>query len=293
MSWLTIFTSFVVLSSLIIADDPCRYVHPTKGVMDLTSLGRTDGQPAYPDKLSPIESGYKYSYNPCKPFTEQPNCIGVAVCQISMDGKLSFTLGTQDTTKWDPGAGLGISPSVSYSAGEKLVTVILQCATDDTNELEALGEPSINNYRFILTNKCACWDGCATTPTTTTTTTTTTLPPPPPQRNCSINDSVYSSDKQIIQSFPFHVSINPSQPQPSPSSSSYALVDMYGRVIELKTKHAIFTIYKWQSSIFSGTDEHTLETVEEFEELVLCVLPDQAKILLGKTARWIDKFLLC
>ncbi|CAF1218757.1 unnamed protein product [Rotaria sordida] len=42
-----------------------------------------------------------------------------------------------------------------------------------------------------------------------------------------------------------------------------------------------------------GTGEHTLETVEEFEELVLCVLPDQAKILLGKTARWIDKFVLC
>ncbi|CAF1085003.1 unnamed protein product [Rotaria sp. Silwood1] len=41
-----------------------------------------------------------------------------------------------------------------------------------------------------------------------------------------------------------------------------------------------------------GADEHTLETVEEFEELVLCVLPNQAKILLGKTARWIDKFIL-
>ncbi|CAF3650724.1 unnamed protein product [Rotaria sp. Silwood1] len=42
----------------------------------------------------------------------------------------------------------------------------------------------------------------------------------------------------------------------------------------------------------SSADEHTLETVEEFEELVLCVLPNQAKILLGKTARWIDKFIL-
>ncbi|CAF3746268.1 unnamed protein product [Rotaria sordida] len=221
ISWLTIFTYFTVLSSLIIADDPCRYQHPTKGGLDLTSLGRTDGKPAYPDKISSTGSGYKYSYNPCKPFTEEPNCIGVAVCQISMDGQLSFTLGTQDSAKWNPGDGLGSLPSISYSAGEKKVTVILQCATDDTNEFEALGEPSINNYRFILTNKCACWDGCATSPTTTTT--TTTLPPPPPQRNCSINDSVYSSDKQIIQSFPFHVSINPSQPQPSPSSASYAL----------------------------------------------------------------------
>ncbi|CAF3966120.1 unnamed protein product [Rotaria sordida] len=162
ISWLTIFTYFTVLSSLIIADDPCRYQHPTKGGLDLTSLGRTDGKPAYPDKISSTGSGYKYSYNPCKPFTEEPNCIGVAVCQISMDGQLSFTLGTQDSAKWNPGDGLGSLPSISYSAGEKKVTVILQCATDDTNEFEALGEPSINNYRFILTNKCACWDGCGT-----------------------------------------------------------------------------------------------------------------------------------
>ncbi|CAF3738054.1 unnamed protein product [Rotaria sordida] len=163
MSWLTIFTYSTLLSSLIIADDPCRYQHPTKGVIDLTSLGRTDGQPAYPDKLPSTGSSYKFSYNPCKPFTEQPNCTGVAVCQDY------FTLGTQDSVKWDPGTTLGSSPSVSYSAGEKKVIVILQCATDDTNELEALGEPSINNYRFILTHKCACWDGCGSGPPETTT----------------------------------------------------------------------------------------------------------------------------
>ncbi|CAF3746251.1 unnamed protein product [Rotaria sordida] len=168
MSWLTIFTSFVVLSSLITADDPCRYEHPTKGVIDLTSLGRTDGKPAYPDKIPSTGSNYKYSYNPCKPFTEQPNCIGVAVCQISMDGKLSFNLGTQDSVKWNPGSGLR-SLAVSYSAGEKRVTVILQCTTDDTNELEVLGESSINNYRFVLTSKCACWDGCKNVPLETTT----------------------------------------------------------------------------------------------------------------------------
>ncbi|CAF2573694.1 unnamed protein product [Rotaria sp. Silwood2] len=231
MFWLTIFINFAVLSSLVIADDPCRFQDPKNGVIDLTSLGRTDGKAAYADKIPPTGSNYKYSYNPCKPFNEEPACKGVAVCQISMDGKFSFSLGSQDSVKWSPGAGLGASPTISYSAGDKKVTVTLQCAIDGTNELEALGEPTTNNYKFILTNKCACWDGCGDSPTTVTT--TTTFPTPPPQRNCSINGSVYTSDKQVIQSFPFHVSINPSQPQQSSPRSSYAVVDMYGSVIEL------------------------------------------------------------
>jgi Leucine-rich repeat (LRR) protein len=55
----------------------------------------------------------------------------------------------------------------------------------------------------------------------------------PPQKNCSIDGSVYTSDKQVIESFPFDVSINPPLPHPSPPTSSYALVDIKGHVIEL------------------------------------------------------------
>ncbi|CAF2639248.1 unnamed protein product [Rotaria sp. Silwood2] len=163
-------TGFAVLSSLIIADDPCRYQDPKKGVLDLTSLGRTDGKAAYSDIIPPTGSNYKYSYNPCKPFTEEPTCKGVAVCQVSMDGKFSFSLGAQDSVKWNPGAGLGSSLTILYSAGEKKVTVTLQCVTDGTHELEALGEPSLNNYKFILSHKCACWDGCGGGPSPDTTT---------------------------------------------------------------------------------------------------------------------------
>lgn len=52
-----------------------------------------------------------------------------------------------------------------------------------------------------------------------------------PQQNCSINGSIYTSDKQCIRSLPFHIEINPSQP--SPSNSNYAIVDMDEHVIEL------------------------------------------------------------
>ena len=57
--WLTIATiTFAYLSTSIIADDACRYVDPARGVIDLTSLGRTDGQAAYPDISPPFGSNY-------------------------------------------------------------------------------------------------------------------------------------------------------------------------------------------------------------------------------------------
>ena len=56
---ITIFTAiFAVLCSSILADDPCRYV-TDKGVIDLTSVGRTDGQPAYMNQPPPTSSGYR------------------------------------------------------------------------------------------------------------------------------------------------------------------------------------------------------------------------------------------
>jgi len=55
---LTIFiVVFAILSQLIISDDPCRFSH-TKGVIDLTSLGRTDGIAKYSDRLPPTGSNY-------------------------------------------------------------------------------------------------------------------------------------------------------------------------------------------------------------------------------------------
>jgi hypothetical protein len=90
---------FTISFSAIFADDPCRFVHP-KGVIDLTSLGRTDGKPAYPDQVPtaiPFYSMFilfqilkftiqcliiiEYSYNPCKPFSEGDICQNVSVCQ--------------------------------------------------------------------------------------------------------------------------------------------------------------------------------------------------------------------
>ena len=81
---------------------------------------------------------------------------------------------------------------------------------------------------------------------------------PPPQRNCSINGSIYESDKQAIQSFPFHVSINPPQTQQSLASSSYALVDTNGRVIEL----TLINILSVPPAVFCLSDLQALSILD-------------------------------
>jgi hypothetical protein len=89
-----------LLFSTICMSDPCRFEYPGKGVIDITTLGRTDGTAAYEDRVPSKPSGYsmlilfvfyirtrqclliiEYSYNPCKPFSKGYYCTNVAVCQ--------------------------------------------------------------------------------------------------------------------------------------------------------------------------------------------------------------------
>ncbi len=59
MTWLTIFSIIcAVLSSFIIADDPCRFRDPLNGVIDFSSLAATDGRAVYPDTLPKNISNY-------------------------------------------------------------------------------------------------------------------------------------------------------------------------------------------------------------------------------------------
>ena len=47
-----------LLFSAAFAVDPCRFEYPGRGVIDLTTLGRTDGKPAYADRLPTTASSY-------------------------------------------------------------------------------------------------------------------------------------------------------------------------------------------------------------------------------------------
>ncbi len=74
-----------------------------------------------------------------------------------MDGSDTFIIATQDTAKLDV---TGPNPTISYSAGVKNVYVELICSTDSANTVEAVGEGPPAVYRFRLTSKCSCWNGC-------------------------------------------------------------------------------------------------------------------------------------
>ena len=66
MSWLTMFAILVaVSSSFLIADDPCRFEHPSKGIIDLSSLARNDGIAAYTYKTPSMTSNYSTMIRPC------------------------------------------------------------------------------------------------------------------------------------------------------------------------------------------------------------------------------------
>ena len=78
-----------------------------------------------------------------------------------MDDKYAFTLGKQESASWNPGSDLDGLPSINYAYADRKVTVLLQCSPEGNNELQAFGEDPVNNYKFQLTHKCACWDGCS------------------------------------------------------------------------------------------------------------------------------------
>ena len=80
---------------------------------------------------------------------------------VSNNGQESFAVGTQESAWWDAGSDVNILPSVNYVYGDKKVKVLLQCSNEGENEFQAFGEDPVNTFRFQLTHKCACWNGCS------------------------------------------------------------------------------------------------------------------------------------
>ena len=79
---------------------------------------------------------------------------------VTLDYLYGFILGTQDSAKWNPGTELDELPSISYSHEERNDVVQLVCSNEGINRLEMLGESPKNTYKFRLTHRCACWNGC-------------------------------------------------------------------------------------------------------------------------------------
>ena len=52
---------FLLSLSIAFAADPCRFEYPGKGVIDLTTLGHTDGTPAFSYPMGMLTVGYSMS----------------------------------------------------------------------------------------------------------------------------------------------------------------------------------------------------------------------------------------
>lgn len=149
----------VAVSSLILADDPCKFT-TSQGTIDISSLANNDNTPKYKD-VQTSGFGFKYSFNPCKPFTEGTACIDAAVCQVSDDGKEQFLLAKQDGVSWDEGVGSHPTLKYTYTADQRFVNINLFCpAEGETESFDFIRESPPKTYSFDWKNKCACWNGC-------------------------------------------------------------------------------------------------------------------------------------
>lgn len=128
------------------------------GVIDITSLGNSDGTPRF-DKIVGGDF-YYYSYNPCKPFT-QLKCKDAAVCQINADSSASYQAGDANTESWSfDGSDVQVYYN-SMTETYRQTYVTLRCdPMADTPKIQALGETGTAVYKLILTTKCACKNGC-------------------------------------------------------------------------------------------------------------------------------------
>ncbi|CAG5132399.1 unnamed protein product [Candidula unifasciata] len=134
-------------------DGPCRCVMSDGGVVDISSIGNTDGTARFPE--SPSYDADLFSYNPCFPSGVQ-GCNNAAVCQSV---NTSFVnIGSQDSAQWTFRVHY---PIVTYTSVDKKIEVMLICDMNFTNpQLTVIGQLPNGTIGMMLTSRCACPEGC-------------------------------------------------------------------------------------------------------------------------------------
>ncbi|XP_071102239.1 uncharacterized protein [Haliotis cracherodii] len=134
-----------------------------KGVVDLTPLSSTNG-PRFKDMPAP--NGDKFSWNPCKSFSEG-TCKGVAACQIQKLLPPSyFNIGNQDSATFTVDQGLKLTYSAATFLDQpgapntvRTTKVSLVCdESKDPGELTVDGETKAGSAVYVMTlaSKYAC-----------------------------------------------------------------------------------------------------------------------------------------
>ncbi|XP_076437068.1 cation-dependent mannose-6-phosphate receptor-like [Babylonia areolata] len=141
---------------------PCSCQSPD-GLIDLSPLDG-HGSPRFKDRPATGSDTNLYSWNPCSPFSEQPQCQDVAGCQVTSDRSMSYSLGTQDSATFSESGG---AVSVQYSAQDpssyvtRTLVVSLECHPDAIpGSLEVAGELVTLSYVMTL-KSCYCCPGAS------------------------------------------------------------------------------------------------------------------------------------
>ncbi|KAK7489260.1 hypothetical protein BaRGS_00019512, partial [Batillaria attramentaria] len=130
---------------------PCSCDSP-QGSIDLSPIASSDGSPAFMD-MEDTQSAYRYSYNPCHPFTEG-SCTDVASCQITLDKTQQFPAGSQDSADFQQDSGTG-DIKIVYSSTDSFGTtrkteVTLKC-DPGPDTLSVSGETGENSATYAMT----------------------------------------------------------------------------------------------------------------------------------------------
>ncbi|CAL1535583.1 unnamed protein product [Lymnaea stagnalis] len=136
-------------------DGPCRCTYSDgSGTVDISSLGRQDGIPLFPDEYA--YDGSAYSYNPCFSFSIG-SCQDAAVCKKS--GTDYIAMGKQSTAVW---SYTGYYPRVTFSTSDsRKAEVTMFCGPTYTSpQLDVVGETIPGTVAINMWSVCACPNSC-------------------------------------------------------------------------------------------------------------------------------------
>lgn len=128
------------------------------GVVDLSALGKKSGDPLIKDE--PAKDYYKYSFNPCYPFSEW-NCENAAGCQISELGGIAYNIGDAKKVAFSFD-GTDVIGTYSSENGLRASIVKYKCDPSvDPPKYSISGEtsPGSMKYGFTITSRAACPGG--------------------------------------------------------------------------------------------------------------------------------------
>eukprot|EP00117_Sycon_ciliatum_P041278 scpid20838/ scgid30223/ len=148
--------------------DACSCRDSASGkVISLGALASGDGTPAV--NITAPMGKYRYSYNPCLPFTVRngTQCVNVAMCQRDTQQEIVpglYNLGNQSSAEFVSNGTelyLHYEGSTTDSGAVRMTRIQLICDTAATvPDFRFVRESQVGRYEFTMRTRCACPGEC-------------------------------------------------------------------------------------------------------------------------------------